>query len=346
MDESDHPYPTEVAKIPRGRGGGRARPGAAGPDLRNPKTPKSPAEKTRYDTSLGLLTKKFVELLGQSSDGVLDLNQAAEALSVQKRRLYDITNVLEGIHLIKKKSKNNIQWMGCSLSESGGELNQRQKLTKEVSDLGLEEGRLDQLIHDSGLEVKQLTEASHNHKFAYVTYQDIRQMDNLDDQTVIVVKAPSDTKLEVPDPNEGLSVHLTSTKGPIDVFLCPDENTPSSPVKQAGSDVNGNTPFLKVLKEPSESTSRTSSSSSNDVGRSVDATPAVSVTSLSPITSPFTSLLQQTEDQMPLGGPFRNLSPPLLNEDYMLSLGEDEGISDLFDAYDLDNLPLEEYLCN
>lgn len=73
--------------------------------------PKSPSEKTRYDTSLGLLTKKFIQLLSQSPDGVLDLNRAAEVLKVQKRRIYDITNVLEGIHLIKKKSKNNIQWM-------------------------------------------------------------------------------------------------------------------------------------------------------------------------------------------------------------------------------------------
>ena len=29
---------------------------------------------------------------------------------MQKRRIYDITNVLEGIGLIEKKSKNNIQW--------------------------------------------------------------------------------------------------------------------------------------------------------------------------------------------------------------------------------------------
>lgn len=35
---------------------------------------------------------------------------AAESLEVQKRRIYDITNVMEGINLIKKKSKNNIQW--------------------------------------------------------------------------------------------------------------------------------------------------------------------------------------------------------------------------------------------
>lgn len=71
---------------------------------------KSPIEKTRYDTSLGLLTKKFVGLMQSSPSGVLDLNEAADMLSVQKRRIYDITNVLEGIGLIQKKSKNNIQW--------------------------------------------------------------------------------------------------------------------------------------------------------------------------------------------------------------------------------------------
>lgn len=41
----------------------------------------------------------------------MDLNRAAEVLEVQKRRIYDITNVMEGIQLIRKKSKNHIQWM-------------------------------------------------------------------------------------------------------------------------------------------------------------------------------------------------------------------------------------------
>ena len=41
----------------------------------------------------------------------LILLQAADQLNVrQKRRIYDITNVLEGIGLIEKKSKNSIQW--------------------------------------------------------------------------------------------------------------------------------------------------------------------------------------------------------------------------------------------
>jgi len=69
-----------------------------------------PKQKTcRYDSSVGLLTKKFVSLIQNAPEGILDLNQAAGQLGVQKRRIYDITNVLEGIGLIEKKSKNNIQ---------------------------------------------------------------------------------------------------------------------------------------------------------------------------------------------------------------------------------------------
>ena len=37
---------------------------------------------------------------------------------MQKRRIYDITNVLEGIGLIDKKSKNNIQWKGNGAEDS------------------------------------------------------------------------------------------------------------------------------------------------------------------------------------------------------------------------------------
>lgn len=37
----------------------------------------------RYDSSLGLLTKKFVGLVEAAPDGVLDLNKAAEALNVR-----------------------------------------------------------------------------------------------------------------------------------------------------------------------------------------------------------------------------------------------------------------------
>lgn len=53
---------------------------------------------------------------------------------------------------------------------------------------------------------------------AYVTYQDIRKISGLKDQTVIVVKAPPETRLEVPDPIE-VRRYLCSS---AEIFLeCP-----------------------------------------------------------------------------------------------------------------------------
>lgn len=56
-------------------------------------TPSSMSQpsQSRYDSSLGLLTKKFVNILRASPENSLDLNRAASELGVQKRRIYDIT---------------------------------------------------------------------------------------------------------------------------------------------------------------------------------------------------------------------------------------------------------------
>ncbi|MBW01791.1 Transcription factor E2F2, partial [Eschrichtius robustus] len=133
--------------------------------LPSPKTPKSPGEKTRYDTSLGLLTKKFIYLLSESEDGVLDLNWAAEVLDVQKRRIYDITNVLEGIQLIRKKAKNNIQWVGRGLFEDPTRPGKQQQLGQELKELMSMEQALDQLIQSCSLNFKHLTEDKANKRY-------------------------------------------------------------------------------------------------------------------------------------------------------------------------------------
>lgn len=61
-----------------------------------------------------MLTKKFVELIRNSEELTIDLNVAVNDLGVQKRRIYDITNVLEGIGYIEKISKNKIKWVGAT----------------------------------------------------------------------------------------------------------------------------------------------------------------------------------------------------------------------------------------
>jgi transcription factor E2F3 len=53
--------------------------------------------RARQENSLGELTRKFILLIRDSKTNSVDLNEAADKLHVAKRRIYDITNVLEGI---------------------------------------------------------------------------------------------------------------------------------------------------------------------------------------------------------------------------------------------------------
>lgn len=71
----------------------------------------------RKENGLVELTKKFICLLVDAEDKCLDLNQAMVDLEVQKRRIYDITNVLEGINLIERYKKNHVRWIATAPDE-------------------------------------------------------------------------------------------------------------------------------------------------------------------------------------------------------------------------------------
>ena len=160
-------------------------------------TARSPLEKTRYETSLGLLTKKFVSLFHNSSSGTVDLNKASETLNVQKRRIYDITNVLEGIGLVEKKSKNMVAWSG--VQHHDGLTAKQADLHTDLADLEAKENQLDDLIKNAELHLKLLNEDKSS---AYVTYQDLRSISRFANQTVMAIKAPPEAKLQVPHPSE------------------------------------------------------------------------------------------------------------------------------------------------
>ncbi|GAB1603704.1 transcription factor E2F3-like isoform X1 [Argonauta hians] len=297
---------------------------------------RSPGEKTRYDTSLGLLTKKFVGLLRNAPDGVVDLNKAAESLEVQKRRIYDITNVLEGINLISKKSKNHIQWKGCTSSIAANPV--PLQLTTRLMDLHSEmavyeaqENEMDKLIEHCTKQLKILTEDPEKSKYAYVTYHDIRSIRSLDDQTVMAVKAPPETRLELPDISK---IWLKSNSQAIEVYLCPDvrkdvKNTPategqnsssSSSSSSCNNNSSSNSSSEEQLSEDSTSCDsfKTQVSLKNALLEEQDISPDAN-----------TNLLQQTEDQN-LDSTLTHLEPPIYMEDYMFNLTDEEGITDFF----------------
>ncbi|CAF2120710.1 unnamed protein product [Brassica napus] len=150
----------------------------------------------------GLLTKKFINLIKQAEDGILDLNKAADTLEVQKRRIYDITNVLEGIGLIEKTLKNRIQWKGLDVSKPGETMENIANLQDEIQNLSAEEAKLDDQIRESQERLTSLSEDENNKRFLFVSEDDIKNLPCFQNKTLIAVKAPHGTTLEVPDPDE------------------------------------------------------------------------------------------------------------------------------------------------
>ncbi|XP_074411845.1 transcription factor E2F5 isoform X1 [Zonotrichia albicollis] len=190
---------------------------------------------SRHEKSLGLLTTKFVSLLQEAKDGVLDLKAAADTLAVrQKRRIYDITNVLEGIDLIEKKSKNSIQWKGVGAGCNTKEVIDRLRyLEAEIEDLELKEKELDQQKLWLQQSIKNVMDDSTNHQFSYVTHEDICNCFHGD--TLLAIQAPCGTQLEVPRPEMGQNgqnkyqINLKSSSGPIHVLLINKESSSSKP---------------------------------------------------------------------------------------------------------------------
>ena len=238
-------------------------------------TPSSLSASSRYDSSLGLLTKKFVSLLRGSPDNALDLNVAANELGVQKRRIYDITNVLEGIGLIQKTSKNHVSWNNnpptsfarsspTGEDEDSDEIGSPPRITKTAAvdgpaqsietekrrNLALrdEERQLDRFLEflshqaQSFLKPQKLKGSPPNRStgedtgnLMFVRFSDITSLPMYSLDTVIGIRAPSGTSLEVPDPDQGMRAGLRR----FEIYLSSKGNPEPGPVEPgSGGPIN------------------------------------------------------------------------------------------------------------
>lgn len=285
----------------------------------------------RYDNSLGLLTKKFVDLLKGAQMGVLDLNAAAERLGVQKRRIYDITNVLEGIGLIEKKSKNNIRWKGSDQEQAAEMRGATEALKGSVHALLTEGANLDEAIRQSSLALSEATEEKKD--LAYVTLKDLRELSHFEGATLIAVKAPVGTSIDVVDQNEGVApaqrrfeVTLQSDNGPIDVCLVSQH-----PEETDGQDkwqhLHPPIPTSHIPAPPSFSPGFGSSSWPSDAGglHVLSAATTESPTFSSFCMNPLSSMSKASFSQDP---------------DYFLALSHNETISNFYEDIPSDALIL------
>eukprot|EP00050_Salpingoeca_kvevrii_P015964 m.51513 g.51513 ORF g.51513 m.51513 type:complete len:252 (-) comp6616_c0_seq3:185-940(-) len=246
---------------------------------------------SRHEKSLGLLTTRFVDLLRQSADGVVDLKTAAEQLDVkQKRRIYDITNVLEGIGLIEKSSKNIIHWKGSTSHQSTSNVGIKLAgIREELARLEEEERLIDEHESKMQLSLKLLADNPDNETRAFVTHQDIRAMPGYRDATVIAIKAPSGTNLLVPEAESGhYQIHLRNSHGePVDAFLVCDEELDADERMDMGDEADQD---LSAAR-----------------------------------------LLQQLRGQGTKRGHLVRLSPPPTDADYIFNMEDSEGVADLYE---------------
>ncbi|KAG9347360.1 hypothetical protein JZ751_004927 [Albula glossodonta] len=205
---------------------GRQKPQTDPPMKRNGTAFSMP--KYRCDVSLGRLTKRFMELLSAAPNGIVDLNEAARVLGARKRRVYDVTNVLDGIQLIKKRSTSQIQWVGSvPVRELGGQW--KEKLREELLDLTAMEEALDELIKDCAQQLFFLTDLKEYSEYPSTLTIRPPLIEAFQGQVVIAIKAPEETRLEVPTPKEdGIQIHLKGSRGPINVLMCETEGQGSA----------------------------------------------------------------------------------------------------------------------
>ncbi|XP_077452260.1 transcription factor E2F4 isoform X3 [Stigmatopora argus] len=241
---------------------------------------------------------------------------AADTLAVrQKRRIYDITNVLEGIGLIEKKSKNSIQWKGvgpgCNTREIADKLID---LKAELDDLAIREHELDQQRVWVQQSIKNVTDDSNNGPMAYVKHEDLCGAFKGD--TLLAIRAPIGTQLEVPRPdavstimNGGrkYQIRLKSSTGPIEVLLVNKDPSSASPVVVS---VPPPDDILQSLPAPTSSSQvtkeapepmKTGSSTASAISQSSSVTEA-STTPLSPTTATPASINQQLQSSASLDG--------------------------------------------
>jgi transcription factor E2F3 len=175
------------------------------------------------EASLGVLTQRFLQQF-DVSDGVVDLKVAAEALGVQKRRIYDITNVLEGIGLVVKCSKNCVKWSkdsplivpnGAGPGDATAAPNAAAGATDLSADSRTEEikaqhrvlkdelARIDDAIAVMDASLQSFANDRDAVRHAFLGIRELRELAEFAGKTMLVVRAPLGSKMEVPQPVRG-----------------------------------------------------------------------------------------------------------------------------------------------
>ena len=166
---------------------------------------------TCQENSLGQLTKNFINYIKMTGKKSININDLVNELSVKKRRIYDITNVLQGIGYLQKSGKNEIIWTKTVKSKK----NSKKKIEKlkksnnnyniqksNIVQLEQENARLDEEIKNFRDEFNSIAKKSEFLKYGYVSMDDLRNISINSQKDLYIIKASKGTVMNILDKND------------------------------------------------------------------------------------------------------------------------------------------------
>ena len=163
-------------------------------------------EDSVQENSLGKLTKDFINYIKTEGRKSININDLVNKLGVKKRRIYDITNVLQGIEYLQKSGKNEIIWTKTISNKSKAKKkpslikknnNNKQKLNKE--ELEKEKKELDDDIEKFKAEFNSIAKKGEFEEYGYITLDDIKKLSINKKVDLVVIKATKGTVMNVID---------------------------------------------------------------------------------------------------------------------------------------------------
>ena len=153
---------------------------------------------------LGELSKSFLKLIKSTADKTIDLNEAAERLAVRKRRIYDITNVMEGVGLLRKEFKNKVKWMGDEPADIESLRVKVDALSGDIKALVAQQELLDEQIVQVNESLGDFAADDTFRLMSYITNSDVQKIfessssasDRIGKEA-FAIRAPTGTILEV-----------------------------------------------------------------------------------------------------------------------------------------------------
>ena len=162
---------------------------------------------TKQENSLAQLTQNFLNYIKKKGRINISINELVEDLKVKKRRIYDITNVLQGIGYLEKKGKNEILWIkdnNCINIQNPNNniISSYSQLKQELDELKSQNKNIEENMNKYREEFKLISQKNEFPKYGYITFDDITELSLNEKVNFMIIKAPKGTSINVIDDEE------------------------------------------------------------------------------------------------------------------------------------------------